>query len=885
VEDPFHIPAEQQAADAKARESVAAAEAKKAADAQHEDFLAGLDDLNHIPETPTLRSSLASLLSDEGGSARMPTGEDALRGAEMLGKAAGAPLRGFDKAAISIINRVSRALGHGDAVDQTGTLTVGKEAMDAIGAYLRTKKQNALADKLSAALVDKYALPENYIAKREAMNQTQNEIARKFQAANEQHLAGLSPAEQQTVYNLVTDANAPAGAYQSLRSDLRRLVDQMGERAVQAGVISRESFDRNRGEYLARSYAEHELGNKASKAIGSLGRAVKFAASQMKGRGVERSVADSTLARLQPVGTSQAGKPLYSINGQTWELRQPGRLWRDWTKAERQQMGEIEDASYAFLKTGHQLARNVATGEFYQSLAGDASLAKKAATEAEAQQLHHDGWIHVGNEKMQGTGKPRWGALADHWIQPDVHRDLAEIQRMQQSGLWKELLNQWKMNKTARNPVVHLNNVMSNFSLLELNGGNVDDVPKALRIMAGHGNASEKALYEKAKELGVFGDVHQELGSQLRSMIKDVGPVRAGMTFPEKAWHFIKSVDQKMLNAYGAEDGVFRFALMMNDVANGMPLDQAAKRAHTAFVDYNITAPAVNAARRSVLPFIGYAYRALPLLVRGIAERPWKAAKIALAWQGANALFSAIAGGNENEERAAMNGQVKNAPFMMRLPGKDARGQQRYLDTTKFIPGADILGGALAAKQTGDPAEFAKGLGSTFSLGGPVGDVMNVYNNYNPQTQQPIWNENTPKGRQWIDTAKYALESAAPNNPLVPGTYSFNKVAAAALGKPDQYGREDTLPAATLATLGMKTRGVDVTELGGKREMAIARQVKAAEDVIKIASIRHDRGIISDAEFQRVIDEQQGVMQAAAQRLQDYQTRVAEAGNNAVASR
>jgi hypothetical protein len=60
---------------------------------------------------------------------------------------------------------------------------------------------------------------------------------------------------------------------------------------------------------------------------------------------------------------------------------------------------------------------------------------------------------------------------------------------------------------------------------------------------------------------------------------------------------------------------------------------QAADNAREQFIDYDIRAPWVNAARNTVLPFISYTYRAAPLIARAIATRPWKLGKyFALAY-------------------------------------------------------------------------------------------------------------------------------------------------------------------------------------------------------------------------------------------------------------
>ncbi|NIO43487.1 MAG: hypothetical protein GTO41_27040, partial [Burkholderiales bacterium] len=44
-------------------------------------------------------------------------------------------------------------------------------------------------------------------------------------------------------------------------------------------------------------------------------------------------------------------------------------LWRDFTKAERVQMGEIVDARYTVAKTFALLAKNISTGKFFKDIA------------------------------------------------------------------------------------------------------------------------------------------------------------------------------------------------------------------------------------------------------------------------------------------------------------------------------------------------------------------------------------------------------------------------------------------------------------------------------------------------------------------------------------
>lgn len=831
----------------------------------------------------------------------LPSKEQALRGIEGAAKLIGKASRLFDRGTVAALDRLGM-------IDANGDFAPGANLWDALERATMAKSDNATIDKIKAALVDKYGLPAEYLEARSQADMTRNQIAVQFQRFAAERLADLPPDQQKLVYNIVTDEAFDPGAHAMLRDDLRALVDELGQRAVDAGVISQESFNRNRGEYLARSYHGHEFGSKLAQGVANtFRRTSKWATSQLKGRGTTADMALSNLAKHQPIGRHpKTDNLLYEIGDHVWELvgKANGRAQfrRDWTPEERAKMGEIEDVTYAFLKTGAQLSKNIATGEFYQQLAEMPTIAQADAslTDAERSQLAAEGWVRVGSDNIEGTATKRWGALADHWIQRDVHRDLTQIQKMQSApGLWRTVLREWKLNKTARNPVVHVNNVMSNFGLLEMNGGDADDVFEAMRIMGGYGSEADTAMLNQARELGVFNSTFLE--TEIAKVAASIGPVPAGMTLPEKALHYLKTADAWMRDAYQSEDEAFRFALFMGLVRKGIDQELAAKRAISGFVDYNITAPAINAARNSVLPFIGYAYRAIPMMAQGFAKRPWKVAKMILAWQGLNAAFSAMAGGNEDEERAAMDGTVRNARMHMRMPFQDESGQQRYLDTTRFIPGSELASGIAGAVMDQDLDSLTEGVTNTFSLGGPIVSAIDVARNVNPMTGKPIRNEATPGWRQAADLGNYLYEQAMPNNPAdlplaiareatglpIPASYSSNKILAAAMGNPDQSGRRDTVPLAAAATLGFKARPIDVEELKVQRAIRLRAEVNRARDVVEEAARALAKGKqgMTQEKLNRIIEQQRGVIQEAQRQFGEYEQGIAEARGNTVSAR
>ena len=55
----------------------------------------------------------------------------------------------------------------------------------------------------------------------------------------------------------------------------------------------------------------------------------------------------------------------------------------------------------------------------------------------------------------------------------------------------------------------------------------------------------------------------------------------------------------------------------------------AARDARKSFIDYNITAPAINGLRNLPTPFLAYTYRVIPILAETAIVRPWKYVKYA----------------------------------------------------------------------------------------------------------------------------------------------------------------------------------------------------------------------------------------------------------------
>jgi hypothetical protein len=165
-----------------------------------------------------------------------------------------------------------------------------------------------------------------------------------------------------------------------------------------------------------------------------------------------------------------------------WEVRgdkkgQGYTIWRDYSPEERTRMGEILDARYTLGKTYMLMANDLATGRFFKDVAENeawASTMEPAGSWKEAsayRRFWNDpeiGWVRVPEDSIKDTGgKKKWGALAGKWVRAEIWKDLNELDIQNRPSSWRRLLTTWKINMTARNPVVHMNNIMSNLMFME----------------------------------------------------------------------------------------------------------------------------------------------------------------------------------------------------------------------------------------------------------------------------------------------------------------------------------------------------------------------------------------------------------------------------------
>lgn len=410
-----------------------------------------------------------------------------------------------------------------------------------------------------------------------------------------------------------------------------------------------------------------------------------------------------------------------------------------------------------------------------------------------------------------------FGNLAGQYVAGPVYSSLADYQDTKPlipSHTYRQILRMWKKNKTVYSTAAHINNITSNVVLSYIYDLPVENIRTAAKIIILHGmygNSSlakkypltpeERALAEEKDRVGItLGQMktadldaraERELSDFLRNTSDDSsqrGLIRTFLSFSQ-VQTAINLMD-KANDLYSNQDNVFRLAAYMKHLqdygqhrdADGVLREgigpngeitiesrrAAAQAANKAFVDYRVHAPAIRAAKDTVLPFITWTYRMAPLLAKTALLKPWKMANLAAGIYAVNALGYALSGGDEDEERRLLPDYLQDnvgwlkwapvdVPTTIRLPfGLDA-DTPHFMNIGRMVPLADIT----QTNNTGIPMAFA--------FGGPLAILWSMGANYDPFTGKEITDWNRTDGQNAMDYLKFFGAAAGPGTAVAAG--------------------------------------------------------------------------------------------------------------------
>lgn len=252
--------------------------------------------------------------------------------------------------------------------------------------------------------------------------------------------------------------------------------------------------------------------------------------------------------------------------------------------------------------------------------------------------------------------------------------------------------------------------------------------------------------------------------------------------------------------------------------------------------------------RQTGFPFISFTYRAVPMLIDIIKNKPWKLMKIGLTYGALNAFGYAMSGGDEDKERKVLpeekSGSVwgMGVPKLIRMPWNDAHGSPVFLDIRRWVPVGDVLD--LGQTHAAVP------LFPALVPSGPVGLFMEMATNTSQFTGQKIVKDTDSPKEVAMKVSDYIYKSFTPNIPLLLGSYSYQSIMDAGKGKTDAFGRERSVAQAVSSSLGVKLSSYpeDVMrrQLAGKR----IGQQREIEDNVRALTREFVRKGISRQEYE-----------------------------------
>ena len=470
----------------------------------------------------------------------------------------------------------------------------------------------------------------------------------------------MSEAERELVSDIIegelkTGVVPPSHAVQ-MAMGMQAVLGQQTDELVALGMLNKESADLWRGKYLPRFYKPKltDIKDAWSKALQQLvGRKPIMAGIQgkrLKSRGLWETVTHKSLPKWEALGW-QVRDPDY--DPATATARTEVQIWRDFTREEREKMGEIRDAGFRFAMGYQQAQRDIAYGRLFKGIA------EKIASKREK-----PGFVQVPDGTVEGTGVRRYGALAGMWVPLEV---LQHLKAMDSGAgpamqMYRKAMSMWKEGKVVLNPVSHANNVLSNISMAHFAGVSFWDQHKY--AMAAKDLATGGGYYQEAKDAGLMlGTMGQEelmnmLPPELQALVHQqrstAGKVVEG-AFNALTFSWTRNGEQKglrkyMAKAYEAEDVFFRYMIYADGRKRGLTPSEAVDHSQRYIFTYDDLPVSAQKIRDFGMPFFAYTYKVIPALLHTAANYPHRLLAPAAMLYGLNAAMYALAAGDDDED-------------------------------------------------------------------------------------------------------------------------------------------------------------------------------------------------------------------------------------------
>lgn len=167
----------------------------------------------------------------------------------------------------------------------------------------------------------------------------------------------------------------------------------------------------------------------------------------LKGRGIYENVQPDQIKDYEKLGwevrDAEYEEFLKDPSAYTGPWESEVQMWRDFTRQERDDMGEIRDAGFRFVMGYMQTQKDIALGRLFEQIAADKEMSSRLPTEKLS--------VQVPKSEVEGTGAKVYGKLAGRYVSPETLSQLSVNEEMQTelAQMYKKALSAWKEGSRA----------------------------------------------------------------------------------------------------------------------------------------------------------------------------------------------------------------------------------------------------------------------------------------------------------------------------------------------------------------------------------------------------------------------------------------------------